>query len=251
MCYYNGIKVPREEFIRLMVLEKEIKAIMAELSRPLQSGFEYKNWPILKPIKGGKDFEIVFAHWELIPYWLNNWKEVQESRKKFTTLNAIGEELFEKRTYKDAAAKRRCLILSSGFYEWRHYKPERAKKEIAYPYFIDLPGKEYFYIAGIWQPWTDKETGETIDTFSLVTTKANSLMEQVHNMKKRMPTILPDELAYGWIQDGLDQKKITELATYQYPAEKMAAHTINKDFRALPNPEENYEYSELPPLHQS
>jgi putative SOS response-associated peptidase YedK len=44
-------------------------------------------------------------------------------------------------------------------------------------------------MAGIWQPWTDKATGEYVETFSIVTTKANKLMEQVHNSKTRMPTI--------------------------------------------------------------
>lgn len=248
MCYYNGIKVSRTEYIRLVNAEKEVKAIMALLAKPLQSGFEYKDWPIIKPVNGGKDFEVVAAHWEFIPSWTPSLEALQESRKKFTTLNAIGEELFEKKTYKDAALKRRCLVLSSGFYEWRHYKPEWSKKDIAYPYFINLPGKEYFFMAGIWQPWTDRTTGETMDTFAIVTTKANSLMEQVHNKKKRMPTILPDDLAYEWIQDGLTPERITELATYQLPASEMAAYSIEKDFRAMSEPETPFKYEELPEL---
>ncbi len=248
MCYYNGVKVPRDEYIRLMNLEKEIKAIAAMFAKPLQSGFEYSNFPIIKPIDGGCDFEIVNAHWEFIAPWLNTWDDVKEARKKYSTLNAVGETLFESRLYKDAAMKRRCLVLSSGFYEWRHYKPEGSKKDIAYPYYITLPDREYFFMEGIWQPWTDKSTGETIDTFAIVTSKANALMEQVHNKKKRMPAILPDSLALEWIQDGLTQQRITELATYQFPAEKMAAYTIHKDFRGLENPTSSFSYEELPTL---
>ncbi|MBS1585491.1 MAG: SOS response-associated peptidase [Bacteroidetes bacterium] len=247
MCYYNGIRVSKYQLIKLLELEKELKA-MQEKEIALRSGFEYKDWPIVKPVNGGKDIEIVMAHWEFIPGWVPTMEAVKESRKKFTTLNAIGEELFDKKTYKDAAMKRRCLVLSSGFYEWRHFKPEGEKKDIAYPYYITIPGKDYFYMAGIWQPWTDRETGETIDTFAIVTTKANHLMEQVHNKKKRMPTILPDELAMEWISDGLTQQRITELATYQLPADKMAAYTIHKDFRGLEVPTEAFKYSELPEL---
>jgi putative SOS response-associated peptidase YedK len=173
----------------------------------------------------------------------------KELRKKgFTTLNAIGEELFDKRTYKDAAMKRRCLVLSSGFYEWRHYKPTGAKKPETYPYYITVPGCEYFFMAVIWQPWTDKETGETMDTFSIVTTKANSLMAEVHNKKERMPTILPDDLAIEWMRGDLSKERITELATYQFPADKMQAHTIHKEFRDLEDPEMPFEYTELPPI---
>lgn len=244
------MKVTFTERIRLMNLEKDIKELMEQLNRPMQSGFEYKDWPIIKA-KGDCDIEIELAHWEFIPPWVKSLKEQEVSRKKFNMLNAIGEELFVKKSYKDAALKRRCLILSSGFYEWRHFRPENSKKDEAYPYYINLPGQEYFFIAGIWQPWTDRETGETMDTFALVTTKANSLMEQVHNKKRRMPTILPENLAFEWIQDGLSEQRITEIATYQIASSSMHAHPIHKEFRALEMPEQQFEYAELPALELS
>lgn len=247
MCYYNGIKVSKGDLIKLLELEKEINEMISAYV-PLQSGFDFKNWPILKPINGGNDIELEMAHWELIAPWVSSIEQMEESRKKFNTLNAVGEELFEKKTYKDAALKRRCLVLSSGFYEWRHYKPEGSKKDIAYPYYVTLPDCQYFFMAGIYQPWTDKSSGETMTTFSIVTTKANELMEQVHNKKKRMPTILPDQLAFEWIKDGLTQERITELATYQFPADKMKAYSIHRDFKGLDDPMEAFTYSELPPL---
>jgi putative SOS response-associated peptidase YedK len=246
MCYYNGVKVTRSEYIRLVTIEKEIAAIR-HLLRPMQSAFEYADYPILKPIDGGKDVELVMAHWELIPPRVRTMKDLAEFRK-FPTMNAIGEEMFDKVTYKDAAAKRRCLVLSSGFYEWRHYKPANEKKALKYPYYITVPEKEIFFMAGIYQPWTDKETGETIDTFSLVTTKANALMEQVHNTKKRMPLILPEELAYEWIQDGLSRERVSEIAGYQLPAEQMSAYTIHSKFREAADPTEAFHYAELPAL---
>jgi putative SOS response-associated peptidase YedK len=184
MCYYNGVFVSKEAFIRLKSLEIELKALQ-KLHRPIQSGFEYSTSLILVPTADKQTFEIEDAHWEFIPPWCSNWQAVYESRKKFTTLNAVGENLFASRLYKDAALKRRCLVLSSGFYEWRHYKPIGAKKALTYPYFINVAqAPAYFFMAGIFQPWTDKETGEIINTFAIVTTKANSLMEQVHNIKK-------------------------------------------------------------------
>jgi putative SOS response-associated peptidase YedK len=248
MCYYNGVKVTKNELIKLLKLEKEInEMIITETS--LQSGFEYRDWPIVKPVDGGSDIELVMAHWELIAPWHKTMEDVEAQRKKgIFTLNAIGEEMFDKPTYKNSAMKRRCLVLSSGFYEWRHYKPEGSKKDVAYPYFITLPGKSYFYMAGIWQPWTDQATGETMDTFSIVTTKANELMANVHNKKKRMPTILPEELAFEWIQDGLSKERILEIAAYQLPTEQMDAYSIYKDFKGLEEPTAPFKYSELPDL---
>ncbi|RTZ49305.1 hypothetical protein EJ377_01020 [Chryseobacterium arthrosphaerae] len=82
-----------------------------------------------------------------------------------------------------------------------------------------------FFIAAIWQNWTDKDTGETVDTVALVTTEANPLMRQIHNSKNLMPTMLPDELAWEWMMQDLSEERITELATYQINTSEMEAYT--------------------------
>lgn len=150
--------------------------------------------------------------------------------------------------FRPSALKRRCLVIGSHFYEWRHYKPEGAKKDIAFPYAIEVKDSDYFYMAGIWQPWTDKSTGEMIDTFAIVTTKANSLMELVHNKKKRMPTILPEDLAWEWIMEDISEERIKDLASYQLPAEKMTAYSIAKDFKTALDPLASFKYDGLPEL---
>lgn len=248
MCYYNGIRVTREEYLRLKRIEKKMDKRKAKLNRPIQSGFAYSVWPILKPLPGGEDFEVVEAHWEFIAPWCNNWNAVEAGRKKYTTLNAIGETLLESKLYRDAALNRRCLVLSSGFYEWRHYQPEGAKKAETYPYYIGMADAPVFYMAGIWQPWTDRTTGETIDTFAIVTTVANGLMQQIHNTKKRMPLILPEGLAGEWLLDPLSEKRIQEIAHYQVDSQAMRAWTVAKDFRTSETPELEAVYAELPPL---
>jgi putative SOS response-associated peptidase YedK len=176
-----------------------------------------------------------------------------------TTLNAKAENLFlnEKGNasiYADAARQRRCLVLSTGFYEWRHVFPlnkktgQPLKTAIKYPYYISLKEEEYFYMAGIWQEWTDKDTGETVETVAVTTAEANSLMQQVHNSKKRMPTILSDDLAYEWMFGDLSDDRITEIALIQYPAKKMDACTIAKEFLATLEPSTPFSYEDLPAL---
>lgn len=251
MCYYNGIRVSKAEYIRLKEIEKELKHLNS--LRPLANGFDYSDWPIIKPAQNGQYITVQDAHWEFIPAWVKNGTELAISRKKFSTLNATAEKLLESKMFRNAALKRRCLVLSSGFFEWRHYRPENAKKDIAYPYYIDLPYHPLFFMAGIWQPWTDQDTGETFDTFAIVTTKANDLMEQVHNTKKRMPTILTEDLAWQWIQPGLSEEQILSIASYQFDSEEMTAHSIAKDFREQfkindTDPILEFEYEELPPL---
>jgi len=265
MCYYNGQKVTRSEFIRLKNLEKAISQYPF-LNRDLNIGFDYGNGAVLKKIEGQEEFEIVEMEWGFLPGYIRNRQQAEKFRTGYKkengqwqqpilTLNAMSEEmLLHNKMYQDAALKRRCLVLSSGFYEWRHVFPvgkktgKPLKTAIKYPYHIGVKGREYFFMAGIWQPWKDIETGEYVETFSIVTTSANKLMEQIHNSKKRMPTILTEGLAWEWLFGEIGEQRITEIATFQFPAEQMEACTISKDFRNALDPAEAFIYEDLPPL---
>lgn len=263
MCYYKGMKVSRNELLELLEIDKQDRE--EENRSKIHHGFEYRSVDIIVP-KAGCKWDLVEMEWGFIPqsWWTRN--DVEKNRTGYmdekagkykppiTTLNAIGEELLlPGKMYRDAVLKRRCLFPATDFYEWRHIFPIGKKglplkTAVKYPYRIGVKGKEVFFIAGIWQPWTDRETGETVNTCALVTTKANPLMEQIHNSKKRMPTILTEELAGEWISDGLSEERITEIATFQVPAEKMEFHTISKDFISALDPNEIYVHEGLPEL---
>ena len=245
MCYYNSLKIPAKKNIKLKGKQKELPPIDIQV----QSGFSYASWPIIIEDNAG-EWHPELAHWEFIPWFIKHIGELEESRKKYTTLNATAEKLFESKIYQAAAKARRCLVLSTGFYEWRHHQGFEDKKPIAYPYFIHSANKEepLFYMAGIWQPWTDKLSGEMIHSFAIVTTQANGLMQKIHNTKRRMPTILPTVLAEEWIGP-LKENRIKELAAYQLPDEALMAHSIAKDFnRGIEHPQAYIEYDALPPL---
>ena len=265
MCYYNGVKVTRTELIRLKQLEKLV-ANYDFLNKPLQIGFEYAPHAVLKRIPNQQDFEIVEMEWGFIPSYIQTRDQAKKMRFGYKddagvfhpmilTLNAVSEELIQPRKiFREAALQRRCLVLSTGFFEWRHVFPmnkktgKPLKTVLKYPYHIKLKNRDYFFMAGIWQPWTDKATGEYVETFAVVTTKANPLMEQIHNSKKRMPTILNDDLAWEWLFGDLDEKRISEIAQTQYPAADMEACTISKDFRDALDPAEPFMYEDLPAL---
>ena len=249
MCNYMGTNVTRVQYIRLKQIEKELGTLAALKELELmKSGFAYSNSLVLRKSAPG-DFEIVPMHWEFIPVWVKTMEDVKAARKQgIPWLNATCEKLLESKMFRDAALKRRCLVLATHFYEWRHYKPEGAKKDNTYPYAIQMADQQYFYMAGIWQTWTDKSTGETMDTFAIVTTQANQLMAEVHNKKKRMPVILPDDLAWEWMMEDLPEQRIKEIASYQLPSEQMHAYTIAKDFRTALDPLAPFEYEDLPPI---
>lgn len=257
MCYYNGCKVTRAEFIRLKAIEKEIKNL--RLSKPAQSGFEYSDWPIIKPVAGKTDFEIVNAHWEYIPAFIHNEVDLKEARMMNTWLNAKGENLLVNdkgrlSMYREGALNGRCLVLSTGFYEWRHVpkmgaKGQELKTTDKIPYRIGVTNQEeYFFMAGVSRLWTNESRGQSADTFAIVTTAANDLMQQVHNSKKRMPVILPPDLAWEWLFGKLSEKRILEIARHQYDTDEMFAYPVSKKFMSDPDPEKEVDYEELPPL---
>ncbi|HET9431435.1 MAG TPA: SOS response-associated peptidase family protein, partial [Chitinophagaceae bacterium] len=82
-------------------------------------------------------------------------------------------------------------------------------------------------------------------SFAVITTAANPLLEKIHNSKKRMPTILNEDLAYEWLLGDPDEARISAIARFQYPADQMQACTIARDFRESPEPTKVFEYQEL------
>jgi putative SOS response-associated peptidase YedK len=262
MCYYNGQKVTKTEKIKLLQLEKAIAGL--DLNRVLIDGFDYGNHVVLRPQTDKEDFDLVEMEWGFAPSWVNTRSELNHFRKggvnpktnlyekPIVTLNAIGNEMLDKRMFIEAAQNNRCLILSSGFYEWRHIFPiskktgKPLKTPITYPYYIQLPAHEYFYFAGIYNDWTDKQTGEKVQTSAICTADANDLMVHVHNSRKRMPTILNEELAYEWIFGKLNYKRITEIASTQHPYREMYAYPIDKKFYENVDPTRRVDYPGVP-----
>jgi putative SOS response-associated peptidase YedK len=201
--------------------------------------------PKLGVIASDKPNELQKMEWGLIPFWVKNAEQAADIANK--TLNAKAETIFQLPSFRAAIVKRRCIIPVSGFYEWRHFKKK------TYPYFIYPENNNLYQLAGIWEEWTDKETGEIRKSCSIITTAANGMMEQIHNTKKRMPLILDAENARIWVSSGLEKEEIESLMK-PIEASKMKAHTIS---RLVTSRTENSnvaevaakeEYDELPKL---
>ena len=128
--------------------------------------------------------ELVKLRWGLVPFWA---KDPSIGNRM---INARAETVAEKPSYRNAYKHRRCLVLADGFYEWQRHGDSKV------PYFISLASGQPFALAGLWENWTDKETGESLQTTTLITTDANSFMAQLHH---RMPVILEANTATDWL----------------------------------------------------
>jgi putative SOS response-associated peptidase YedK len=103
-----------------------------------------------------------WLRWGLIPSW------AKEARIGYRTINARAETVAEKPAFRAAFRKRRCLVLADGFYEWQKRK-EGAKQ----PYRITLADGGPFGFAGLWETWHDPESGERIESATIIVTEAN------------------------------------------------------------------------------
>ncbi len=164
-----------------------------------------------------------FHKWGLIPHWA---KDESNGNK---LINARGETIAEKPSFRDAAEKRRCLVITDGFYEWQR---SGSKKQ---PYRITLADESLFTFAGLWESWSAPD-GRDVRTFTIITTEPNGLMKPIH---KRMPVMLTPENERVWISDEPLEKVLHLLKPYDekemnaYPVSSRVNSPKNNDISIL------------------
>lgn len=136
---------------------------------------------------------IVSARWKLIPFWI---KTEEDAAKYANTLNAESESIFEKASYKHSILKTRGLLYVNGFYEPHKVKGQKETQN----FYIYRPNKEIFTLGVVYSIFKDYENNHTYPTFSIITTAANPLLEEIHNEKKRMPLIIPQSNRAAWLE---------------------------------------------------
>lgn len=128
--------------------------------------------------------ELVMLRWGLVPFWA---KDPAIGNKM---INARAETVAEKPSYRNAFKHRRCVVLADGFYEWHR------QGNVKVPHFISLQSGEPFALAGLWETWKDKDSGESLQTTTLLTMAANDFMQPLHH---RMPIIVQADGANEWL----------------------------------------------------
>ena len=174
------------------------------------NGFDYP----LTPIIIDENPKIITHYsWGLIPPWSKD-----DDIKKFT-LNARIETVDDKPSFRNSVNKR-CLVIANGFYEWQWLDSKGKNKN---KFEIGIGNDNLFAFAGLYSEWTDTITGEIKNTYTIVTTEANALMAEIHNIKKRMPIILKPEDEIKW----LEHQPIQEFA---FPYEvNLVAKNLNQN----------------------
>ena len=167
-----------------------------------------------------------FLHWGLIPGW------ARERWVGYRMINARSETAAEKPSFRKAMRVRRCIVPIDGFYEWQVPNGVLAeepapnseqpglpigrgttRKPVKIPHFFRHRAGALMAIAGLWETWTDRSTGEVVESCTLLTTEANADVHPVHH---RMPVFLAAADYRTWLDP--DSSDLEPLKALMVPA---------------------------------
>ncbi|WP_222564634.1 SOS response-associated peptidase [Novilysobacter antarcticus] len=148
--------------------------------------------------------------WGLLPAW------AKDTRLAYKTINARLETVAEKPAFRSAWVRRRCLIPSSGYYEWIQLDPKTKQ-----PYFIHLADAPVMFYAGLWDARTGADGGELL-TYSVITRDADQTVATIHD---RMPLILPTDVFPAWLHGTSDDAMSIALSV---PSANLVYHPVSR-----------------------
>jgi len=148
--------------------------------------------PIVRLAPDG-DRECVLARWGLVPSWA---KELKFGNR---CINARSETIATTAAFRAAYAKRHCLVPLNAFFEWSGEKGHRIK------WRIRLKDEPLFALAGLWEWWRDRASQQGVETYTIITTDANSVLDPIHD---RMPVIVGEPNYAQWLDSSTESKPL-------------------------------------------
>ncbi len=237
MCYslkdvaYRNLQIalrysyPEERLDELKDLYEELRKTVPAMH--YVNGFEHPE--LIGLITENSRLKVSKMQWGLIPRWAKD--PVTAAKISNQTLNARGETLFEKPSFRNAARHHRCIIPVDGFYEYHD------KNGLKIPYHIKMKNSNKMLLAGLWEDWQSPDGNMERRTFSIVTTKGSPMLSEIHNKPSgsqgpRMPVILHPEMAEKWLlpdnQSADAEPSDLEDLILPYDDNELLAYTVRK-----------------------
>ena len=164
--------------------------------------------------EGSAKRTLAWLYWGLIPSW------AKDAKMSASMINARSETAAEKPAFRSAFARRRCLILTDGFFEWKKVGKEKQ------PYLYRMRDERPFAFAGLWECWRGPagSEGPPLESGTILTTTANELCRELH---ERMPVILEESDYERWL-DPAASKEDLQVLLAPFPAEEMKAEPVSR-----------------------
>lgn len=188
-----------------------------------------RNVPTIRVREGERHLD--YLRWGLVPKWA---KDLRIGSKM---INARGETVASKNSFRAAFKRRRCIVVADGFYEWKKLAAEgedekpkgKPKKQ---PMFISRADGDPLAFAGLHERWIDAEGLREIHTCTIITTTANDMMGEIHD---RMPVMLAPVDWDEWLD--VDNENDTDLQRLLVPApnELLSAYPVSDSVNSVKN----------------
>ncbi len=176
--------------------------------------------PVVRLNRETGEREIVLMRWGLVPFW------ARDAKVGYSTINAKAETIATSASFREAFKHRRCLVPADAFYEWQ--KIDAKTKQ---PFAIGMKDGSPYAFAGLWERWRDPATKKVLETYTIITTDPNELLEPLHN---RMPVILQPKDYDRWLQPA-DPSHLPVDLLRAYPAESMTAWKVDRQVGNVSN----------------
>src|SRR5215469_10962740 len=149
--------------------------------------------------------------WGLVPFW------AKDIKVGFANINAKAEGIDTRPAFREAFARRRCLLPFDCFYEWKKLGKERQ------PYAVGLGDRRLMALAGLWENWRSP-AGERVRSFAIVTTRPNEQCAELHD---RMPVVLGPETWPAWLGEEPADAHHLKAMLAPYPSDEMTCWPVS------------------------
>ncbi|WP_340104719.1 SOS response-associated peptidase [Rhodohalobacter sp. 8-1] len=176
---------------------------------------------VLKPYESEEANRIIRPHrWGLVPFWADSVKT------GYSMINARGESLSKKKSFQKPFKSQRCIVPANGFYEWKTTSSEKV------PHFVQRKQSNLMHFAGLWEEWQDPDSGETINSYTIITTDANKPMQELHD---RMPALLLQEEFNTWLDPSFNDTEALQDLIRPWPDDDIKFYRVNKEVGNVSN----------------
>lgn len=156
--------------------------------------------------------QMMLHRWGLIPSW------AKDAKIGNRMINARGETVATKPSFRAAFKRRRCLVPADGYFEWKKVKDGKQ------PYYIHRADSDRLAFAGLWESWKNG-SDDRIDSFTIITTDSNSTTCDVHD---RMPVILEDAQFEMWLDPEFSAREPLEAMLQPYEGDELVLDPVSQ-----------------------
>jgi len=164
--------------------EIKIRYGLKDIISDIKPRFNISPGQMVQTIYYDQDKKIREMKWGLIPSW------AKDPKIGYKMINARSETLAEKPSFRKLIKSRRCIVVASGFYEWKKVGMKKV------PYLIKVSNQKIFSLAGLYDIWINDKK-EEVHTVTIITTTPNEVMADIHD---RMPLILSLKNESTWLE---------------------------------------------------